>query len=153
MSTARIVKDVEKNGSIRRTNFTDGTNVTEKLMTAVLTDGKVKNTLESSTGTKSYSMNVKALLPDGESWTPEFSALINANLKESEKFEEDPFTEGADIIVAVSKARNKDGEMKKYARIELPAIVTADDIFDDEIFDDEMFADEPKGETAGNISE
>jgi hypothetical protein len=61
----------------------------------------------------------------------QFNALVYANLYDSNKISEDTFSAGAKINLAISKALDKHGDTKIYARIELPALVTANDVFTD----------------------
>lgn len=136
---AKKVKDVNWSGLIRTTTFEDNSKIHEKMFDAKLVDGKVINTVENENGTKSYGMYVQLMI-GGKPIGNKFSALIYANSKDSEKFDENPFTEGADIKVAMSRAKSiRSGKIKTYARIELPRLVTADDIISDDMLKD-LFA-------------
>lgn len=146
---ARKVKKTIISGELRTTEFEDGTKLHEQLFDAVLTDGNILKTIRNSEGIKSYEMNVIAELPNGNK-TKEFKAMMYASLKESAKFETDPFVADARIRLAVSKAKSKDGEIKIYSRIELPPEITANDVFNDDMFK-EFFSDEisESGESVG----
>lgn len=129
---ARKVKKTIISGELRTTEFEDGTKLHEQLFDAVLTDGNILNTIRNSEGIKSYEMNVIAELPNGNK-TNEFKALIYASLKDSAKFETDPFVADARIKLAVSKAKIKGGTIKTFSRIELPSEIIADDVFTEEM--------------------
>lgn len=125
---ARKVKDTNMIGNnVRETIFTDDSVVYEELREAVIASG-VKRTLDaSSTGTVSYAMDV-TMDVNGKDKT--FSALIYQNLKDSDKLDEGTFDIGARVNVALSRAKDKNGVKRTYGRIELPNLVTADDVID-----------------------
>ena len=126
--SAREVKSTRMLGVIRETVFTDGSEIYEEIKPAKVVTGKRVNTVENSLGTESYSMLVETEVNGSPK---QFNALVYANLYDSNKISEDTFSAGAKINLAISKALDKHGDTKIYARIELPALVTANDVFTD----------------------
>jgi hypothetical protein len=133
--SAREVKSTRMLGVIRETVFTDGTEIYEEIKPAKVVTGKRVNTVENSLGTVSYSMLVETEVNGSPK---QFNALVYANLYDSDKLSEDTFGADAEINLAISKAKDKHGDTKIYARIELPALVTANDVFTDDDLSPEL---------------
>lgn len=126
---AKEVKNVEWIGNVRRTTFTDDSSVDELMKKAKIVDGKILKTVENANATKSCIMNVQLVDENGEPVKNPFSSLVYKNALESDKWGEDghPYVEGADVRIFLSRAEDKNGEIKTYSRIELPPLTTAND--------------------------
>lgn len=147
---SRQVKEngVTTNGKIRTTEFTDGSKLIEQLFDATLVSGKPKAKVTDSSPAKNVSLGFDVKIEDVEK---PFSALMyETYYNKVRETNEEAFDEGTEVVLAISVAKDRNGEWKKYGRIALPKVVTADHAIPDNLIDDEVLAEMRKAEATAD---
>ena len=138
--TSRQVKDngISINGSVKTTEFTDGTKLVEQLFDAKLLSSKPTHKLTDNSENENVSLGFDVKIEDVDE---PFSALVYENyLNKVRETNEDAFAEGDSVVLAVSYAKNREGKWTKYGRLSLPQVTTVNDVLTDDMICDELKA-------------